>query len=63
LLPIYWDILIEVFDFIGGLYWTRTSDLSHVKGTRYQLRQETFEKYFRHLYKDWIAKARSVGLH
>ncbi len=25
----------------GGLYWTRTSDLSHVKGTRYQLRQQT----------------------
>lgn len=22
----------------GRLYWTRTSDLSHVKGTRYQLR-------------------------
>ncbi len=29
---------------IGGLYWTRTSDLSHVKGTRYQLRQETHLK-------------------
>lgn len=27
----------------GRLYWTRTSDLSHVKGTRYQLRQETIE--------------------
>lgn len=26
---------------IGRLNWTRTSDLSHVKGTRYQLRHET----------------------
>ena len=25
----------------GGLYWARTSDLFHVKETRYQLRQET----------------------
>ena len=28
------------FEF-GRLYWTRTSDLFHVKETRYQLRQET----------------------
>ena len=30
---------------IGRPYWTRTSDLSHVKGTRYQLRQETIIRY------------------
>ncbi len=32
---------IEPMVRFGGLYWTRTSDLLHVKETRYQLRQET----------------------
>lgn len=29
----------------GGLYWARTSDLLHVKETRYQLRQETLSLF------------------
>jgi hypothetical protein len=46
----------------GRLYWTRTSDLSHVKGTRYQLRQETNRKILENLARGLVKLKRFLAL-